>query len=109
MENTFHTLLSKQCESKNSRLCIGLDIDYDLLPPNFNKSIEGLFDFLKMIIDSTHQICVSYKLNMGFFEQFGYKGYQLMEKTVEYIDNRCFTIADGKRGDIGNSSKKYAE
>ena len=109
MENTFLKLLSKQCESKKSRLCIGLDVDYDLLPSNFNKSIDGLFDFIKMIIDSTHNICASYKLNMGFFEQFGYKGYQLMEKTVEYIDNRCFTIADGKRGDIGNSSKKYAE
>ena len=109
MENTFHKLLSRQCESKNSRLCIGLDIDYELLPSNFNKSIEGVFDFLKMIIDSTNELCVSYKLNMGFFEQFGYKGYQLMEKTVEYIDNKCFTIADGKRGDIGNSSKKYAQ
>ena len=109
MENTIHTLLSQQCESKQSRLCIGLDVDYNLLPDNFNKSIDGLFDFLKMVIDSTNHLCASYKLNMGFFEQFGYKGYQLMEKTVEYIDNRCFTIADGKRGDIGNSSKKYAQ
>ncbi len=109
MENTFHRLLSQQCESKQSRLCIGLDVDYNLLPTNFNKSIDGLFDFLKMVVDSTNHLCASYKLNMGFFEQFGYKGYQLMEKTVEYIDNRCFTIADGKRGDIGNSSKKYAE
>ena len=109
MQNTFHKLLSKQCESKNSRLCIGLDIDYNLLPDNFNKTIQGTFDFLKIIIDSTSDLCVAYKLNMGFFEQFGSKGYELMEKTVDYIDGKSLTIADGKRGDIGNSSRMYAK
>ena len=62
-----------------------------------------------MIVDSTHEICASYKLNLGFFEQFGFKGYKLMEKVVEYIGDKAITIADGKRGDIGNSSKKYAQ
>jgi len=109
MQKTFYKRLKYQCESKESRLCIGLDVDYNLLPDNFNKTIEGTFDFLKVIVDSTSDLCVAYKLNMGFFEQFGSKGYRLMEKTVEYIDNRCITIADGKRGDIGNSSKMYAK
>ena len=109
MQKTFYEKLKYQCESKKSRLCIRLDVDYNLLPDNFNKTIRGTFDFLKIIIDSTSNLCVAYKLNMGFFEQFGSKGYELMEKTVEYIDGRCITIADGKRGDIGNSSKMYAK
>ena len=79
-----------------------------LLPDNFNKTIEGAFDFLKVVIDSTSDLCVAYKLNMGFFEQFGSKGYHLMENTVDYINHRSLTIADGKRGDIGNTTKKYA-
>ena len=109
MQKTFYEKLKNQCQSKESRLSIGLDIDHDLLPSNFNKTIDGTFDFLKVIIDSTSDLCAAYKLNMGFFEQFGSKGYELMEKTVEYIDNRSITIADGKRGDIGNSSKMYAK
>ncbi len=109
MQKTFYTKLKDQCKITDSRLCIGLDIDYTLLPDNFSKTIVGMFDFIKVIIDSTTDICVAYKLNMGFFEQFGYKGYELMEKTVSYIDGRNITIADGKRGDIGNSSKMYAK
>ena len=109
MQKTFYNNLKKQCKIKKSRLCIGLDIDYKLLPDNFNKTIEGAFDFLKVVIDSTSDLCVAYKLNMGFFEQFGSKGYHLMENTVDYINHRSLTIADGKRGDIGNSSKMYAK
>jgi len=109
MQKTFYEKLKYQCDSKESRLCIGLDVDYNLLPDNFNKTIEGTLDFLKTIIDSTSELCAAYKLNMGFFEQFGSKGYELMEKTVEYIDGRSITIADGKRGDIGNSSRMYAK
>ena len=105
----FYKKLKHHCDSKQSRLCIGLDVDYNLLPANFNRTIEGTFDFLKVIIDSTSDLCVAYKINMGFFEQFGSKGYRLMEKTVDYIDSRVVTIADGKRGDIGNSSKMYAK
>ena len=105
----FYEKLKYNCESKHSRLCLGLDIDYNLLPNSFNKTMNGTFDFLKVVIDSTSDLCVAYKINMGFFEQFGSKGYELMEKTVEYIDNRAITIADGKRGDIGNSSKMYAK
>ena len=109
MQKTFYTRLKEQSKLKKSRLCIGLDIDHTLLPNNFNKTVNGTFDFIKTIIDSTSDLCVAYKLNMGFFEQFGSKGYEIMEKTVEYIDGRSLTIADGKRGDIGNSSKMYAK
>ena len=109
MHKTFYEKLKEQSDLKKSRLCIGLDIDHNLLPDSFDKTIEGTFDFIKTIVDSTSDICVSYKLNMGFFEQFGSKGYKVMEKTVEYIDGRALTIADGKRGDIGNSSKMYAK
>tara|TARA_Y100001968_G_scaffold322173_1_gene357792 strand:+ start:352 stop:1158 length:807 start_codon:yes stop_codon:yes gene_type:complete len=109
MKTEFYQKLKKECIEKESRLCIGLDIDYDLYPKSINKTIDGSYDFIKMIVDSTHEICASYKINLGFFEQFGYKGYELMEKVVDYIDNKAITIADGKRGDIGNSSKKYAK
>ncbi|MAV64163.1 MAG: orotidine-5'-phosphate decarboxylase [Candidatus Marinimicrobia bacterium] len=109
MNEPFFNKLRNQCDAKQSRLCIGLDIDFDLFPERIDQTVFGAFDFLKEIIDSTHKVCVAYKLNMAFFEQFGYKGYQLMEKTVEYIDNRAITICDGKRGDIGNSSNKYAK
>ena len=109
MKTEFYQKLKKECMEKESRLCIGLDIDYDLFPDSINKTIDGSYDFIKMIVDSTHDICASYKINLGFFEQFGYKGYELMEKVVDYIDNKAITIADGKRGDIGNSSKKYAQ
>ena len=109
MQKTFYMKLKEQSNLKESRLCIGLDIDHTLLPDNFNKTTDGTFDFIKMIIDATSDLCVAYKLNMGFFEQFGSEGYKVMEKTVEYIDGRSLTIADGKRGDIGNSSKMYAK
>ena len=109
MKTEFYQKLKKECVGKESRLCIGLDIDYDLFPDSINKTIDGSYDFIKMIVDSTHDICALYKINLGFFEQFGYKGYELMEKVVDYIDDKAITIADGKRGDIGNSSKKYAQ
>ena len=73
-----------------------------------DKSLQGIESHLKEIIDSTTEICLAYKLNMAFYEQFGFKGYELMEKIVSYIDSRNITIADGKRGDIGNTTKKYA-
>ena len=109
MKTEFYQKLRKECLDKESRLCIGLDIDYDLFPQSIERTINGSYEFTKMIVDCTHDICASYKINLGFFEQFGYKGYELMEKVVDYIGDRAITIADGKRGDIGNSSKKYAQ
>ena len=71
MKTEFYQKLKKECIEKESRLCIGLDIDYDLYPKSINKTIDGSYDFIKMIVDSTHEICASYKINLGFFEQFG--------------------------------------
>ena len=78
------------------------------MPNTMDSTISGLEDYLKDIIDSTTDICVAYKLNMAFYERFGSVGYKLMEKIVDYINSRNITIADGKRGDIGNTTKKYA-
>jgi len=108
MNNTFNQRLKDISLSKNTKLCIGLDIDPDKMPSNMDKSILGIESYLKELIDSTTDLCLAYKLNMAFYEQFGFKGYHLMEKLVDYIDARNITIADGKRGDIGNTTKKYA-
>ena len=108
MNDNFNERLQKISLAKQSKLCIGLDIDPDKMPNHMDKSILGMESHLKAIIDSTTDLCLAYKLNMAFYEQFGYKGYQLMEKIVSYIDKRNITIADGKRGDIGNTTKKYA-
>ena len=108
MEKTFNNILKKTSKQKKSKLCIGLDIDSDRMPDIMDKSILGIEKYLKDVIDSTTELCVAYKINMAFYEQFGFKGYELMEKIVTYIDKRNITIADGKRGDIGNTSNKYA-
>ena len=108
MQTSFNHILKELSAKKNSKLCIGLDIDPDRMPDTMDTSIPGLEGYLKDIIDSTTDICVAYKLNMAFYERFGSVGYRLMEKMVEYIDSRNITIADGKRGDIGNTTKKYA-
>ena len=108
MDKTFNQRLESLSISNKSKLCIGLDIDPGKMPAHMDKSILGIESYLKEVIDSTTDICVAYKLNMAFYEQFGFKGYELMEKIVEYIDGKNITIADGKRGDIGNTTKKYA-
>ena len=108
MGKTFNQRLEFLSISNKSKLCIGLDIDPEAMPAHMDKSILGIESYLKEVIDSTTDICVAYKLNMAFYEQFGFKGYELMEKIVEYINGKNITIADGKRGDIGNTTKKYA-
>ena len=108
MDKTFNQILNDQCITKESKLCIGLDIDSDRMPKMMDRSISGMKKYIFDIIDSTTDICVAYKLNMAFYERYGSKGYEWMEDIVEYIDGRNLTIADGKRGDIGNTTKKYA-
>ena len=108
MDTTFNNTLKKISEDKETKLCIGLDIDSDRMPDSMDKSLLGLQRYIQDIIDSTIDLCVAYKLNMGFYERYGSKGYALMEKIVEYINHRNLTIADGKRGDIGNTTTKYA-
>jgi orotidine-5'-phosphate decarboxylase len=93
---------------KGTYLCIGLDPELAKLPAHLLKEADPIFEFNKQIIDATHDICVAYKPNTAFYECHGMKGWQSFEKTKNYIPNDIFTIADAKRGDIGNTSKMYA-
>ena len=108
MNDTFNERLQKNSLLKNSKLCIGLDIDPSRMPDSMDKTLPGIESHLKDIVDATTDICLAYKLNMAFYEQFGFRGYELMENLVSYINKRNITIADGKRGDIGNTTQKYA-
>jgi len=101
-------LIDKILEKK-SFLCIGLDPDLDKFPTKILKEKDPIFSFNKKIIDSTKDLCVSYKVNLAFYEKYGIKGIQSLQKTLEYIPDDFFVIADAKRGDILNTSKMYAE
>lgn len=99
-------------KKKKSFLCVGLDTDITKIPEHLLKTEDPVFEFNKQIIDATHDLCVSYKPNMAFYETQGAKGWISLEKTINYINQTCgdiFTIADAKRGDIGNTSKMYAK
>ncbi|MEN8788139.1 MAG: orotidine-5'-phosphate decarboxylase [Flavobacteriaceae bacterium] len=103
--------LVQQIFKKKSFLCIGLDTDLDKIPVHLLDLEDPVFEFNKAIIDATHQLCVAYKPNTAFYEAYGSKGWDALRKTSEYIksvDNDLFTIADAKRGDIGNTSARYA-
>ena len=94
---------------KKSFLCIGLDPNLDFFPKHLLKENDPIFLFNKNIIDSTKDYCVAYKINLAFFERYGEKGMVSLRKTLDYIPKNIFIIADGKRGDIGNTAKQYAE
>ena len=96
-------------KSRQSFLCVGLDPDLDKIPSHLLEKEDPIFEFNKAIIDATRDYCVAYKPNLAFYECVGLSGWQSLQKTVEYIGNSHFTIADAKRGDIGNTSRKYAE
>lgn len=98
-----------QIRSKQSYLCVGLDTDITKIPSHLLSDPDPLFSFNKAIIDATREFCVSYKINTAFYEALGVKGWEAMEKTVNYIGNDHFKIADAKRGDIGNTSDQYAK
>lgn len=100
--------LYEQICRKKSFLCIGLDTDSAKLPKHLLKEEDPVFEFNRQIIEATHDLCVAYKPNLAFYEADGVKGLQSMEKTVRIIPKECFTIADAKRGDIGNTSAMYA-
>ena len=89
-------------------LCVGLDTDMDKLPESVDKSIEGMLKFNKAIIKATEKYAVCYKINTAFYEQYGPKGWECMDATLKSIPANCLTIADAKRGDIGNTSSMYA-
>lgn len=100
--------LIQAIRSKESMLCVGLDTDMDKLPEGIARSTEGMLEFNKRIIEATQAYAVSYKINTAFYEQYGAEGWQCMEATLNAIPLGCFTIADAKRGDIGNTSAMYA-
>lgn len=97
---------------KKSLLCVGLDTDLQLLPPHLLQTTDPVFEFNKAIIDATIDLAVAYKPNLAFYESMGLSGLRSLERTMEYLQNfksEVFTIADAKRGDIGNTSKMYAK
>ena len=99
----------EQIHHKKSFLCVGLDVDISKIPKYLLDFEDPIFEFNKRIIDATNDLCVAYKLNIAFYESIGIDGWKSLHKTVEYIPEDIFIIADAKRGDIGNTSKKYAE
>jgi orotidine-5'-phosphate decarboxylase len=101
--------LFHQIVRKKSYLCIGLDTDLDKIPKHLLASADPLFEFNKQIVDATHDLCVAYKPNIAFYEALGPKGWESLQKTLDYIPQDIFTIADAKRGDIGNTSTMYAK
>lgn len=94
---------------KQSYLCVGLDTDIEKLPEGLPKNAQGVIAFNKAIINATAPYCVSYKINTAFYESQGIQGWQAMEETLAHIPSSHFTIADAKRGDIGNTSAHYAK
>ena len=104
--------LIEQIQQKKSFLCIGLDVDISKIPTHLLTLEDPIFEFNKQIIDATHHLAVAYKPNTAFYEAYGIKGWQALGKTINYINQNypeLFTIADAKRGDIGNTSTMYAK
>jgi orotidine-5'-phosphate decarboxylase len=104
--------LISQIKIKKSFLCVGLDVDLNKIPQHLLGSEDPIFEFNKAIIDATHDLTVAYKPNIAFFEAYGIKGWISLQKTINYINEKhpkIFTIADAKRGDIGNTSSMYAK
>lgn len=100
--------LFDQIRKKRSFLCVGLDTDPNLIPEHLKSEKDPVYEFNKIIIDATHEFAVAYKPNLAFYEAQGAKGWESLQKTIEYIPKDIFTIADAKRGDIGNTSGLYA-
>ncbi|MGB5700094.1 orotidine-5'-phosphate decarboxylase [Muriicola sp.] len=104
--------LVEQIYKKRSFLCIGLDTDLEKIPPHLLSEPDPIFAFNKEIIDATHHLCVAYKPNTAFYEAYGLKGWESLERTINYLNEHhpeIFTIADAKRGDIGNTATRYAK
>ena len=104
--------LIEQIKKKQSFLCVGLDTDLEKIPKHLLKEEDSIFAFNKAIIDATQEFCVAYKPNIAFYEAYGLKGWKALEKTIRYLNDNFpeqFTIADAKRGDIGNTSARYAK
>ena len=105
---TRHELIA-QIKQKRSFLCVGLDTDLSKIPVHLLDTEDPIFEFNKAIIDATKDFAVAYKPNIAFYECYGPKGWESLQKTIDYIPQHIFTIADAKRGDIGNTSSYYAK
>ncbi|MEN9400621.1 MAG: orotidine-5-phosphate decarboxylase [Bacteroidota bacterium] len=105
---TRHELIA-QIKQKRSFLCVGLDTDLSKIPSHLLDTEDPIFEFNKAIIDATKDFAVAYKPNIAFYECYGPKGWESLQKTINYIPKDIFTIADAKRGDIGNTSSYYAK
>jgi orotidine-5'-phosphate decarboxylase len=101
--------LISQIHRKKSFLCVGLDTDIHKIPKHLLDAEDPVFEFNKSIIDATREFAVAYKPNIAFYECMGPKGWESLRKTLDYIPEDIFTIADAKRGDIGNTSSMYAQ
>ncbi len=101
--------LYSQIISKKSFLCIGLDTELKKIPAHLQVYDDPVYEFNRQIIDHTKDLCVAYKLNLAFYESLGSDGLLAFEKTLKHIPENIFTIADAKRGDIGNTSRMYAD
>ena len=101
--------LVAQIQQKKSLLCVGLDTDLARLPKHLLHEKDPIFAFNRAIIDATKDFCVAYKPNTAFYEAEGTRGWDALQKTIDYIPKTHFTIADAKRGDIGNTSRLYAK
>ena len=106
------SVLLEQIKSKKSFLCVGLDVDQDRIPSDLKDEPDAIFTFYKKIIEATAPFCVAYKPNIAFFEAYGLEGWKSLEKVMDFLNQHypeIFTIADAKRADIGNTSKRYAK
>ena len=106
------SFLRDQIVLKKSFLCLGLDSDLDKIPKHLLNESDPIFTFNKILLDSLNKLIVAVKINTAFYEAYGHKGWKTLEKTIKYINKNypdLFTIADAKRGDIGNTSDKYAK
>jgi orotidine-5'-phosphate decarboxylase len=101
--------LFEQIQKKKSFLCVGLDTDLGKIPSYLLKEKDPVFEFNRQIIDATADLSVAYKPNIAFYEALGPKGWESLQKTLDYIPDDIFSIADAKRGDIGNTSSLYAK
>lgn len=101
--------LIEQIKIKRSFLCVGLDTDITKIPEHLLGEEDPIFAFNKAIIEATEDLCVAYKPNIAFYESYGVKGWHSLQKTWQILPENCFSIADAKRGDIGNTSKMYAQ
>ncbi len=105
----FREKLDLIISKRKSLLCVGLDSDITKIPAHLKREENPILAFNKKIIDATAEFTSSYKLNLAFYESYGLKGWQALAETVKYIPDEIVTIADAKRGDIGNTSEQYAK